>query len=802
MAEDTTTPRNANSETFEDWLDEQYESAKVNQIYGDIAPEDVVIGRDIATGEQGFALSELGIIVGHVTKPIMPEMNDTMTSVNGMYGAIYGGTSYGVKTFKIPYTIVADTNEEYQYVIQQLTNNLVISDTFEAKETTLIFGDNPGVTWTGHFSAVDEPSFINQGSFDASGSLTFVASRPLGALSAETGDAAPNELVTFNDSEKTVTVTGNAPASPIIHISPEDGAKPLTRFGYQIGDNPLNRVVVGQSLNSKTMQDTKPVIFRDPMESLDNWARITNNNDIAYDVGTGTTLTTGSVKMNTGQSAVMLGRFSEDETKYTDVGKWHGVLMQNKQGFSSNLAKNNWEVTVNLGHYKRYGRATQGIEGFLIDANGQRRARFGIRDRDQGDYPIAYVRFGTSYNSEAKAIATGLGNANVKAGGKKNKKNVTIDVPTTQITKVYQSNKVIHKKVRTYYYPTHIDTYTQTTTRVSTMNASTKKVSVKTTKTPTLKAVKTIKNTPHQYTDYVVSAGAGKVAKKQYWNKGDYKRANNHHNGKIDTKHKYKVKTLKKMWMVNKTTYTITEINDKKNGQQITTTKVMTYVNGKSPANGHPGYLISSKRTVSSKVDTNNHKTEIVYKPKNYELLDMNNDDVLTNARVQFIIGSDSKGFYWQVNLIDEKTGLQKGKPLVSKTYDKRPDKHTGYQFVPDKMSFLFKKMAIAEDKLNPKTNNPVKKYTDDYLTVSYIRVNKLVKPITSADLVILKPGQEAIFDSSTRDFYIDGIKRNDLVNPDSTWPMLQGGEDNTIHLTVKPSDGYSATLQYRGKIY
>lgn len=802
MAEDTSTLRNAQGETFEDWLETEYESAKANQIYDDIAIDDIVIGRDVATGVQGFSLSDLGIIVGHVNKPIMPTMSDTMTSVNGMYGAVYGGTSYGAKTFTIPYTIVADTNEEYQYIIQQLTNNLVINKTYEAKETTLIFGDNPGVTWTGHFSDIASPTFIHEGSFDSSGTLTFVASRPLGALTANSGEAIPNELVTFTDSVKTVNVTGNAPASPIIHVSPNTGATPLTRFGYQIGDNPLDRVVVGQSLNANTMQDTKPVVYRDDMESLDGWATITSNDNIGYSLGTDTTLTAGSLKVSSNKSSIVLDKFSADETKFSTKGKWHGVLIQNKQGFSNNLTNDNWEITVNMGHYKRYGRATQGIEGYLLDANGKRRLRFGVRDGEKGDYPTGYIRFGQDFNSESKATGTGLGDGNIRATNAKNSKNVTIKLDSTVKTNSYESNKVTQKKVRTYYFATHIDTYTETTTKVSTMNTSTKKISTTTTKSPTLKSVKSISNTPHQYTDYVVYAGANKVATKQYFNKGDYKRANNHHAGAIDKKHKYTAKTLKKMYLVNKTVYTTTEVDDSKNGKQTTTTKVLTYVNGKKPSAGKVGALIGSTKTVSSKVDTTNHKSEVVYKPKTYSLVDANNDNILTSARIQFTIGSDSKGFYWEVVALDD-SGLQiGGKPLVSKTYDKRPNLHTGYKFTPDKIAFLFKKMAIEEDELNPKTSKPVKSYTDDYLNVSYVVARKLVKPLTQTDLIILKPGQEAIFDGSTRNFYIDGKKRNDLVNPDSTWPMLQGGEDNDIHLTFNPSDGYSTIMQYRGKIY
>ena len=58
-----------------------------------------------------------------------------------------------------------------------------------------------------------------------------------------------------------------------------------------------------------------------------------------------------------------------------------------------------------------------------------------------------------------------------------------------------------------------------------------------------------------------------------------------------------------------------------------------------------------------------------------------------------------------------------------------------------------------------------------------------------------------AQFDTTQNLFTIDGRRRQDLVNYDSTWPQIRGGVANRIKITPAPNDKYVIKMMYRPTI-
>lgn len=793
---DTTIQRNAAGLTREEWL-EQQRDVKHNAT-SELVRGDAIVDLDIATGQAGFKFSDLGLTIGHMEMTTAPEITQHTNNIPGLYGVNYQGMSYGARVFKIPVTLAAESREEYNEKVQRIADALITPNTDE--QSTIVFGHMPNVQYTGYFSDVPNFEFIEKTLFYATAEITFTAADPRGFLIVE-GPASPNDLIEVTDSNFEFTPLGSGPADPIIHIEPKKGANDLTRISYRIGKDPRSGVAVGMSSSTAKAFDTKPVVYANPMEDANRWV-YSSRTDISNPTIKNSD---GTVKTSSSGVALTVGTWASDPKKYQKIGDAYGPIVITKDGFGTLIGSSDWETSVSLYHKQEgYSRARSGVYAYLLDSSGNRRALLGIRDGENGSSPFALVRFGKNLNEEYKAAATGLGSPILRGAKEVNRSNKKVVLSTTTTNKVYESDKVEDK--RDFYW--YGNSYTHkwfTKTSTTTYDPSTKKYKTITTQTPTGKSTSSNKssggttvyrNLAGAHGTNTASNGSPVIGAVQYWNKGDYKRSGDLINGAIDKKKKYTKRTQKRVNVQNKTVRVVTETNNRSNGKTVKTTTTYTYINGSNPMNGNKwGVLSEIKKSVSNSTNTNNHTTKSVYSPKKVETVDYGITSSLDDARVEFIIGHDSKGLYYQIIQLDD-TGRQKY-VLAPKTYDKRPDLHSSYKFTPDKIALHMFTSVIAEDIINGQTGKPAKSYTKNYVTATDIKVTKVLPEISGADLITLKPGQTMTIDSVQQKVFIDGVESNKIDWTVSTFPQIQGGISNTIRLSHSPSE-VNVKIEYR----
>jgi len=296
-------PRNKNGQMESEWIVEQ-QLSQADEIFGtNLEPWDLVIGMDKAKGIPGVKFSDMGIIVGRVVRPIAPAIQGYSQQAAQQYGTTFQGVSYGAKTFQIPITIKADTQELFNERARLLSNSVIVPNM--DKETSIIFGEEPDIVYYGHFEGVTDPAPLNETTWAHSLTLTFVASDPRGFYNTD------NEEVDLSSGDVTFTPLGTAYADPIITIKPKKGAPALTKFGYTINED--EKVIVGQSTNTTNKFDKKPAVFIDPMESMDNWQLITPpltnpNNALSFELARGDRLTDGIIQVNPASTSAITNR--------------------------------------------------------------------------------------------------------------------------------------------------------------------------------------------------------------------------------------------------------------------------------------------------------------------------------------------------------------------------------------------------------------------------------------------------------------------------------------------------------------
>ena len=831
-------PRNTLGQTYEEWLNSQREFENSPYNIG-IEPWDVIVGLDPQTNISGVKFSDMGIIVGRVSRPLAPTATGYSQKAMAQYGATFQGISYGTKTFQIPITITASSKEEYNAKARTLANVLIMPE--KQTETSIIFGEEPDIMYYGHFENIPDPTPLTETSWDYGMTLTFVANDPRGFSNDVT------ETIDLSTGSNTFTPKGTAFADPVITIKPKAGAKPLTQFGYSIGDE---RTTAGLSTNAIKLFDTKPAVFIDEMNDMGSWDLIkpslsNPNSVLGWKLAREDILTDGTIgPIASSRGAVTNAIDGTKKASWTTTpekfkpGQSIGPVAISKTNFTSTIGANDyWETDIKLHNIKRYSRALEGVEVYLIDKNGKRRARFGLRGDGNGARAHAWVRFGENYDQETKAVQTGLGMQKDDYGldgDFVNKSDVSVPIYTG---KEIPAPYVTKRTTTTYNYTSQSGikysinekwTVTQTTT----YDPKTKKYKTTTSYGPLVSTYNKNANnniwtnvtTPSAHNDFRPMTNWDqylnlKPATIQYWRKGQQKRGGDWTKGALIRGKYYKNNTTpKKTELWNYCDITI-KMEFKQNGnvptgkQDIETVK-MHYTNGSGARKKVGSFNYISNFGYLQKINfdwrrvaysTANEKTqhEIVDSP------DKGEAGTYDDAFLLITIGKDKNGFYWQISKLNT-DGNSKPTILVPKTYDKRPDLHESYNFVPDKLALHPFKWLQPEDKnvwkegdetTDDSKYKPAKNYNDNYISIYDVRVYKLLEAPKYADFINLKPGQSAQFNTETNTLTIDGKLRQDLLNPDSTFPQIRGGVPNKVTFMPNPGKDFDIKLTYRPTI-
>ena len=834
---DTQEPRNEMGQTYDEWVISQ-RTDETNE-YGqkNIEPWDLIVGINSQRGVSGVKLSEIGIIVGRVVRPISPTMTGYNQQAIAQYGTTYQGMSFGSKTFQIPITIKASSKEEYNSKSRALVNILITPN--DNSELGVVFGEEPDIIYYGHFENIPDPQPLTETSWDYSTTLSFVASDPRGFYNQEP------EIVDMSSGSVSFTPKGTAFSDPEITIIPKNGAKPLTQFGYTINRN--EKTTAGLSSNTIKMFDTKPAVFIDEMNDTANWKQImpgatSENVSLPFELPRKDILTDGAI-VGTEFSSVTNNKAGTAHASWTSKpekykpGQSIGPVAISKTNFSSTIGDGNWETSFKIHNIKRYSRSSEGMEMYILDSDGNRRARFGIRSWNPGERAHAWIHFGKNWDDEVKALQTGLGTQKDDYGLDEdyvNKKDVS--VPMWNGTTV-SSEFDTFKRTTTYHLvkyggKTHRTDEWWTITETTIYDPAVKKYK-KTVKYSPIRSQYTKNANNNIYVNKLFRSNHNDLkwnstyndaqklipAKIDYWKKGQPRRVNNYYkNPPIRGKYYTNNTTPKKAVCQNYTDITISDetrnvVNNSPSTSVRKTSITMHFVNGDTThRESIGGYRYVKKFGILERVS---YKYDRVTTPKNtktqnkmVDYPDKRESGTYDDVFLSIIIGHDNNGFYWQINKLG--SDGNETQPLVPKTYDKRPDLHDKYKFTPDKMAMHFFKILQPEDKNIWKDGDeendgskykPVKNYQDNYMTVYDVRVYKLLDRPDYTDLINLKPGQIAQFNTENNSLTIDGKLRQELINPDSTFPQIRGGEINNIEFFPDPGDDFDIKLRYRPTI-
>ncbi|MGR6794201.1 distal tail protein Dit [Levilactobacillus brevis] len=350
-------------------------------------------------GSDGFnSWEDLEIIVGHVSKPLAPNMTESYQDVPARYGGVFLGTHYGERQFDIPITIMAEDRDEYNRKLKNLTNALINTTDDIAAQYPLRFNDDPDVMYYGHFTAIPTPTFINDGVQDCQTTLTFMLADPRGFM--------PTKSIKITNNDQTIVPEGNMTVKPIIHIIPK---KPLYYVGYETNDE---YVAVGYNTNqgntittsdgtTESMTAHQKLQVDDPCNTMATWfqAGSSTQSIVPY---------RGALdgKATAHGNSIMVAKDSKGHYDWGTRGKhkdFYGPVV-----LHNGLPKITpyWKVSVRLHHEKQTGahnsRSMGKVEAYLLDNDGQIRGRMGIQDYDHGRMPVAYIQLGTSFKSSDK----------------------------------------------------------------------------------------------------------------------------------------------------------------------------------------------------------------------------------------------------------------------------------------------------------------------------------------------------------------------------------------------------------------
>lgn len=354
-------------------------------------------------GSGGFNSDfHLDVIVGKVIKPIAPNMQENFQDIPARFGGIYLGTDYQEKEIDIPITVMCDDETDYTNKIANLSSVLVNSSRDKDVQYPLRFNSNPDTVYYGHFTSIPQPSFLNDSTWDFQLTLVFMLADPRGFL--------PDEQIKITTNNQTIIPKGNTDVKPIIHIVPHND---IYYFGY---DQDEHYVAVGYNVNDgnqiiqadgtvEEMGQHQYLQVDDPCVSLSTWFQVgsdTQNVSIYNGDNDGKAIST--------PTAITVGKDSKGKLDFgtrnshttTENGKtrnkWYGpVLLHNGLPRVTPF----WKAQVRLHHVKldKRNRAMGRVEVYLLDKDGNVKARMGMQDLSHGRYPVAYIQLGSTFSS-------------------------------------------------------------------------------------------------------------------------------------------------------------------------------------------------------------------------------------------------------------------------------------------------------------------------------------------------------------------------------------------------------------------
>lgn len=337
------------------------------------------------------AYEDLGLVVGHINWPTGTTISHSSQSVAGRYGDIPQGNAYGAKTWQIPISFQAVTDEEYMETLINITRAFT-RRAEQGVSFPMRFGTMPDVTYYGTFTALPEATQISTGTNDSQLTLTFVADDPKGYKDPVT--------VKITDSMFEYTPEGTGEIYPIFRITPK---KDMEEVGVAYGSDSTKYVDVGYDQTADeqgNIIDKEPVLVNDPCNGLTTWTNITDISKINFGINgviDGYVMSNDnsiSVKRSPNNPSVMYDY--GDPLKHTD-GKMYGPLIIH-QGLSRTAR--NFETTFRINHAKNYSRAISGNEVYGIDSNGKCIFRVFMQDASQGRATRGEIQIGP----EDKAI--------------------------------------------------------------------------------------------------------------------------------------------------------------------------------------------------------------------------------------------------------------------------------------------------------------------------------------------------------------------------------------------------------------
>lgn len=336
------------------------------------------------------AYEDLGLVVGHINWPTGTTISHSSQSVPGRYGDIPQGNAYGAKTWQIPISFQAVTDEEYMETLINITRAFT-RRAEQGVSFPMRFGTMPDVTYYGTFTALPEATQISTGTNDSQLTLTFVADDPKGYKDPVT--------VKITDSMFEYTPEGTGEIYPIFRITPK---KDMEEIGVAYGSDPTKYVDVGydQTVDEQgNVIDKEPVLVNDPCNGLTTWTNISDISKINFGING---VIDGSVMSN--ESSISVKRSPNntsvmydygDPLKHTD-GKRYGPFIMH-QGLSR--AVKNFETDFRINHIKNYSRAISGNEVYGIDSNGKCIFRVSMQDAMQGRATRGEIQIGPEGHS-------------------------------------------------------------------------------------------------------------------------------------------------------------------------------------------------------------------------------------------------------------------------------------------------------------------------------------------------------------------------------------------------------------------
>lgn len=357
--------------------------------------------------------TDLGLVVGKMSKPLSPQVQEQTQDVPGMYGNIFNGNDYGELTFTIPATIMAFDHTSFNIIVENIRAMLTADSRNPGIEYPIIFGDRPNVKYYGHWAQVSDPTFLTPNDWQASIQLTFICSRPYGYLNQQD--------VELKYPDQSIMPSGNATTYPTykVHLNQD-----IYGIGFVVNSSNGEYVATGYQQENGTeksvdadntddegnrIQDSEPLDTDEEPTLLSDWITNGNNNNNVT-----TFQIDGQVagKMGENESGGICpayeNRKGEDNKEHQTLAYgypqyhkgdyYYGPLAVHPQ-FDN--PTDDWHLAVELYNQKSSeshtdDRAMGKCEIYLLDENGHRRGKIYIHDRLQGIAPTIGFELGTS----------------------------------------------------------------------------------------------------------------------------------------------------------------------------------------------------------------------------------------------------------------------------------------------------------------------------------------------------------------------------------------------------------------------